>query len=54
MANGASREDVLARAKVHASFAGDMRKNFVKLMDAVGLDDWLRIRSTATLWTTDS
>ncbi|MHB9469164.1 uracil-DNA glycosylase family protein [Mesorhizobium sp. W050] len=54
MASGASREDILARAKVHASFAGDMRKNLVRLMDAVGLNDWLGITSTATLWTVDS
>jgi len=33
---GLSDAEVLARAKVYASFAGSMRTNLVKLMDAVG------------------
>jgi hypothetical protein len=31
-----------------------MRKNLVRLMDAVGLSDRLGIKSTETLWTVDS
>lgn len=46
--------EVLARAKVHASFAGQMRSNLVKLMDAVGLNDMLGIATTASLWGADS
>ncbi len=46
--------EVLARAKVHASFAGTMRTNLVKLMDAVGLNVSLGIASTASLWGVDS
>jgi hypothetical protein len=46
--------EVLARAKVHASFAGTMRTNLVKLMDAVGLNGSLGIASTVSLWGVDS
>jgi hypothetical protein len=46
--------EVLARAKVYASFAGTMRTNLVKLMDAVGLNVLLGIASTASLWGGDS
>jgi hypothetical protein len=51
---GQSDAEVLARAKVHASFAGTMRSNLVKLMDAVGLNVLLGIASTASLWGVDS
>lgn len=51
---GLSDAEVLARAKVHASFAGTMRTNLVKLMDAVGLNVLLGIASTASLWGGDS
>ena len=51
---GLSDAEVLARAKVHASFAGTMRTNLVKLMDAVGLNVLLGISSTANLWEGDS
>lgn len=50
---GLSDAEVLARAKVHASFAGSMRVNLVKLMDAVGLNRLLEIASTASLWGAD-
>lgn len=51
---GLSEAEVLARAKVLASFVGSMRINLVKLMDAVGLNHLLRIASTASLWGGDS
>ncbi|MGJ0452352.1 MAG: hypothetical protein ACR65T_03840 [Methylocystis sp.] len=51
---GLSDAEVLARAKVHASFAGTMRTNLVKLMDAVGLNVLLGIASTVSLWGVDS
>ncbi len=41
---GLSDAEVLARAKVHASFAGSMRKNLVRLLDAVGLNRLLESR----------
>ncbi len=51
---GLSDAEALARAKVHASFAGSMRVNLVKLMNAVGLNHLLGIASTASLWGADS
>ena len=51
---GLSDAEVLARAKVHASFAGSMRKNLVRLLDAVGLNRLLGIASTASLWRENS
>jgi hypothetical protein len=51
---GLSDAQVFARVKVHASFAGPMRTNLVKLMDAVGLNVLLGITSTASLWEGDS
>ncbi|MGA8900777.1 MAG: hypothetical protein WB528_14965, partial [Bradyrhizobium sp.] len=51
---GLSDAEVLARAKVYASFAGSMRTNLVKLMDAVGVNRLLGIASTASLWGEDS
>jgi hypothetical protein len=50
---GLSDAEALARAKVHASFAGSMRVNLVKLMDAVGLNHLLGIVSTASPWGQD-
>ncbi|MGH7101846.1 MAG: hypothetical protein ACREFJ_05565 [Acetobacteraceae bacterium] len=51
---GLSDAEVLARVKIHASFAGSMRVNLVRLMDAVGLNRLLAITSTASLWGTDN
>jgi len=54
LASGASREEALARAKVHASFGGQMRKNLVKMLDAVGVNSWLGVETTASLWGEDA
>jgi len=54
MALGLSEKDVLARAKVHASFAGPMRENLIKMMDALGINELLNMPSTSTLWGSDS
>lgn len=51
---GASPDDALAAAKIHASFSGPMRTNLVDLLDAIGVARLLGISSTATLWTTDT
>jgi hypothetical protein len=45
-----SDEEVLARAKVHASFSGSMRPKLVEMLDHVGLHTLLGIRSTSELW----
>lgn len=54
MAEGLDEGHALARAKVHASFAGAMRANLVKLMDAVGLNGALGVGTAASLWNEDS
>ncbi|WP_316016078.1 hypothetical protein [Roseobacter sp. HKCCA0434] len=47
---GVSDTEVLARAKVHASFAGQMRTNLVAMLDGIGLAKALGIHSCASLW----
>ena len=49
MRRGLCDAEVLKGAKACASFAGPMRKNLVKLMDAVGLNEFLNLSSTASL-----
>lgn len=43
-------EEILARAKVHASFSGDMRKELVGLLDFIGLPKAIGISSSSDLW----
>ncbi|MCV9964640.1 hypothetical protein OIU34_22370 [Pararhizobium sp. BT-229] len=43
-------EEILERAKVHASFSGDMRKELVGLLDFIGLPKAIGISSAADLW----
>jgi hypothetical protein len=43
-------EKILERAKVHASFAGDMRSDLVAMLDFIGLQRYLGIGSTIELW----
>lgn len=47
---GASEAEILARAKVHASFAGPMRANLVAMLDSIGLAESLGIGSCASFW----
>lgn len=54
LAAGDTHAEALAAAKVHASFAGTMRKYLVETMDHVGLARWLGVASTASLWDADS
>ena len=51
---GLSDADILARAKVHASFAGAMRANLIDMLDAVGLAQALDLVSCASLWGQDT
>lgn len=37
-------------AKVHASFSGSLRDYLVRMLDHVGLNDWLGLASSAALW----
>ena len=46
--------DVIARAKIHASFAGPMRANLVAMLDAAGLARALGLASCASLWGRDA
>lgn len=52
--DGKPTDEILKAAKVHASFAGVMRKNLVSMMDAIGVSDILNLHTTATLWGDDS
>lgn len=49
---GADHATVLAAAKVFASFSGPMRTNLVAMLDYIGLNRWLGIATTATVWET--
>jgi|TARA_R110002126_G_scaffold38162_1_gene114188 hypothetical protein len=51
---GASEAEVLARAKVHASFSGPMRANLIAMLDAVGVGTYFNLRSSADLFTNSS
>lgn len=47
---GTDRSQALAAAKAHASFSGPMRGNLVRMLDAIGVADWLGVETTAALW----
>lgn len=51
---GASREQALVAAKVHASFSGPMRANLVALLDDIGVARLIGLDTTATLWEADA
>jgi hypothetical protein len=51
---GRSEDESLRAAKVFASFSGPMRTNLVALLDDVGVNQWLGVPSTASLWTTNA
>lgn len=48
--SNAEPEAVLRAAKRTASFSGNMRPNLIALLDSIGLQDWLRIRTCADLF----
>lgn len=41
---------VLKAAKTFASFSGPMRTNLIKMLDMIGLNDWLEVSTTAEVW----
>jgi hypothetical protein len=47
---GLSEDEILAKAKVHASFSGDMRKELVGLLDFIGMPKVFGIPSASYLW----
>lgn len=54
MALGLDDAAILRAAKYTGAFSGAIRPNLVKLLDHVGLQDWLGIASCATLFDTDA
>ncbi|MDD1793146.1 hypothetical protein LRP50_08415 [Enterovibrio sp. ZSDZ42] len=48
--NGEDFESIFKGTKETASFAGAMRKNLVKMLDAVGLQTWLDVKSCEALF----
>ena len=49
--SGSSTSESARIAKIHASFSGEpMRGNLIAMLDAIGVDRWLGISSTASLW----
>lgn len=51
---GRSAEDILAAAKVYASFSGPMRANLVAMLDSVGINRLIGVSSAASLWSQDA
>ncbi len=51
---GFSDEAAKSAAKVFASFSGPMRTNLIAMLDSVGVNQALRLASTATLWGADA
>nr|WP_250807170.1 uracil-DNA glycosylase family protein [Neorhizobium tomejilense] len=47
---GLPEEQILERAKTHASFSGDMRSELVTLLDYIGMNRALGIETAADLW----
>lgn len=48
---GIGSSAALAATKVFASFSGPMRANLVAMLDQIGLARWLKLPTTAALWT---
>ena len=51
---GFGDEAAKSAAKVFASFSGPMRANLIAMLDSVGVNQALRLASTATLWGADA
>lgn len=54
MTAGATVEASLRAARLTGAFSGAIRPNFVALLDAIGVQRWLRIASCATLFDVDA
>ncbi|MGE8556897.1 MULTISPECIES: hypothetical protein [unclassified Acinetobacter] len=51
---GLSTNEILKNAKVEGAFSGTLRKNLVQLLDYIGLDKKLGIKSTDSLFNTNA
>ena len=51
--SGADHAAALAAAKIYGSFSGPLRNNLVAMLDFIGLNSWLGLQSSATLWQHD-
>lgn len=51
---GKSERQAIKSAKIVASFSGPMRSNLVAMLDAVGVNRFLRISSSGSLWHADA
>ena len=54
MAAGDAVDEVLRAARQTGAFSGAIRPNFVALLDAIRVNDWLGIESCATLFGSDA
>lgn len=52
--DGLSEMETLASVEVFASFSGPMRSNLVAMLDAIGVNGLLDLKSTASLWASDA
>jgi hypothetical protein len=48
--NGNSEAEATREAKSYASFSGPMRANLVAMLDDIGVNQWLGIPTTGSLW----
>lgn len=51
---GMSESDTLSSVELFASFSGPMRANLIAMLDAIGANRLLGVRSTASLWAEDA
>src|SRR5205085_2301592 len=54
LAAGSPQQEVLRAARLAGAFSGAIRPNFVALLDAIGVQRWLGIKSCATLFDLDA
>ncbi|RTL82839.1 MAG: hypothetical protein EKK29_15500 [Hyphomicrobiales bacterium] len=52
--NGNSEAEAMREAKTYASFSGPMRANLVAMLDSIGVNHWLGIPTTGSLWEADA
>ncbi len=51
---GRGEQEAMRAAKIFASFSGPMRANLVAMLDSVGVNQALKLASTASLWAGDA
>jgi hypothetical protein len=52
--NGNSEAEAMREAKTFASFSGPMRANLVAMLNSIGVNQWLGIATTGSLWEADA